>query len=57
MDMGAGLTVFIVEPDSSRKEGPEESLLHTARVDQSVSEAALQSRQSVLQEGVTHGRA
>ena len=38
-----------VQPGSSRKEGPAESLLHTARMDQSVTDAALQSRQGVLQ--------
>ena len=48
--MWTGLTVLVVESDSCRKEGPAESLLHTVRVDQSVTEAALQSRQDVLQE-------
>ena len=38
-----------VEPYSSRKAGYLESLLPTARVDQSVNEAALQSRADVLQ--------
>ena len=39
----------LYKTDSSRKEGPAESLLQTARMDQSVTEAALQSRQGVLQ--------
>ena len=42
-------TVFIIEPDRCSKEGPAESLLHTAGVDQSGTGAALQSRQEVLQ--------
>ena len=49
MDMWTVLPVFIAEPDSSRKEGPAESFLHTERLDQSVTEAALQSRQFTLQ--------
>ena len=34
-------SVFIVDPGSSKKKGSAESLLHTVRVDQSVTEAAL----------------
>ena len=49
VDMCTVLTVFIVEPDNSRKEGPVAFLLHIASMDQSVTEAALQSRQGVLQ--------
>ena len=43
------LALLVVQSDSSRKKGSAESLLYTARVYQSFTEAALQSRESVLQ--------
>ena len=49
MDMCAVLIAFIVEPDSSKKGGRVKFLLHIVRLDQPVTEAALQNRQDALQ--------
>ncbi len=40
--------VLVVQSDSSRKEGPAESLLHALGVKQSVAEGALQCSQSLM---------